>query len=447
MQDQVRSGLGDSVQVSGAQEVATPALPLQPVTIPYRANLLGNIEQALKGLQGYGIMALELIQNADDAGAKSLFFDVRDDALIVGNDEAFSSCGFQEPECPWIKCGDPSGLRRPCNFHAIAEMGSRSKLHAQEQIGRFGIGFVSVYQITDTPIIRSAGIELRLNPQTQEVVKSEVAFSPGTQFVLSWAATESDVRSGLNASPTPVDVADKVVTEIERVLQGSLLFLRHVVRVELRRNGTLLVDVEINRYAEDVTLQFRPSGITHRWLVLSRKADDIVANAKLLERFETLARLDRSMMVSVAVPINLEQVDGMLYAYLPTRQSTRMSIHVNADFFPHASRQAIVLEGEQHDRYWNEALIETAAAALADNFVRIRDILGPTRFWKLAESTFQRRAEPAFKPFWDRLGKAATEAPSIWTTQGAWRLAKETALPPSPCQLATRPPSLISASR
>jgi hypothetical protein len=400
------------------------------VTIPYRANLLGNIEQALKGLQGYGIMALELIQNADDAGAKCLTFDAQDDALIVGNDEAFTSCGFQEPECPWIKSGDPSGLRCQCNFHAIAEMGSRSKLHAREQIGRFGIGFVSVYQITDTPIVRSSGIELRLNPETQEVVKSEIEFSAGTQFILPWAATESDVRAGLNASPTPVDVADKVVAEINHVLQGSLLFLRHVVRVELRRKGALVVDVEIDRNAEEVKLRFKPSGTTHRWLVLSRKADDVVAAGKLLERFETLTRLDRSMTVNVAVPINLEQFDGLLYAYLPTRQSVRMPIHVNADFFPHASRQAIVLEGEQHDRYWNEALIETAAAALADNFVRIRDMLGPKRFWALAESAFQRKAEPAFKPFWDRLGKAATEAPSIWTTKGAWRLAKETALPP-----------------
>lgn len=69
------------------------------VTIPYRANLLGNIEQALKGLQGYGIMALELIQNADDAGSKRLFFDARDDALVVGNDGEFSRGAFgAEPE-------------------------------------------------------------------------------------------------------------------------------------------------------------------------------------------------------------------------------------------------------------------------------------------------------------------------------------------------------------
>ncbi|OJU14316.1 MAG: hypothetical protein BGN85_00305 [Alphaproteobacteria bacterium 64-11] len=49
-----------------------------PIGLTYEADLCGNIEQALKGLQGYGIMALELIQNADDAGARTLVFDARD---------------------------------------------------------------------------------------------------------------------------------------------------------------------------------------------------------------------------------------------------------------------------------------------------------------------------------------------------------------------------------
>lgn len=429
MHDQIRDELGKAKQVDG--RVPTLAKSKRPaVTIPYRANLLGNIEQALKGLQGYGIMALELIQNADDAGSRRLFFDARDDALVVGNDGEFSNCGLQDAECPWLQIGDESGLKRPCNFHAIAEMGSRSKLHAAEQIGRFGIGFVSVYQITDTPIVRSSGVELRLNPQTQEVMKSDLGPTVGTEFILPWASSQSEVREGLNASPTPHDVADKVVAEVGLVLQGSLLFLRHVEHVEVRRNGNPVVSVDIDRAGEDVTLRFSPSGDTQRWLVLAKQADDVLAASKLFERFEALARLERSLTVNVAVPVSLEQADGLLYAYLPTRQSMRMPIHVNADFFPHASRQAIVLEGEQHERYWNEALIETAAAALSENFVRIRDLLGPTRFWALADSAFQRKAEPAFKSFWDRLAVVVAEMPSIWTTRGEWRMPKETFLPP-----------------
>lgn len=399
-------------------------------SIPYRANLLGNIEQALKGLQGYGIMALELIQNADDARATNLSFDARDDALIVDNAAVFSSCGMHEPECPWLKIGDPEGLHRPCNFHAIAEMGSRSKIQAPDQIGRFGIGFVSVYQITDTPIVRSGVIQLQLNPQTQEVMRSDIPPFLGTQFVLPWAAIASEVRTGLNASPTPPDVADKVVVEIDQVLKSSLLFLRHLRRVELRRNGELVAEVVIDRSAEEVMLEFKPSGELQHWLVLSRTADDVLQESKLLEKFKALARLDRSKTVSVAIPLHSDQVDGLLYAYLPTRQATGMPVHVNGDFFPHASRQAIVLEGEQHDRYWNEALLATAATALAENFVRVRDLLGPIRFWTLAQAAFQRKGEHAFKAFWERLGKVVSEAPSVWSTQDEWCLPNNAALPP-----------------
>lgn len=399
-------------------------------SIPYRANLLGNIEQALKGLQGYGIMALELIQNADDAGATNLSFDARDDALVVENGATFSSCGMHEPECPWRKSGDPKGLHRPCNFHAIAEMGSRSKIQDQDQIGRFGIGFVSVYQITDTPTIRSGVIELQLNPQTQEVMRNEIPHFHGTRFVLPWASTASDVRTGLNASPTPPDVADKVVVEISQVLKSSLLFLRHLRRVELRRNGQLVVGVSIDRSAEEVMLDFKPSGDLQHWLLLSRTADDVLLELGLREKYEALNRLERATKVSVAVPLTSESIEGLLYAYLPTRQTTGMPIHVNGDFFPHASRQAIVLEGEQHDRYWNEALIAAAAAALAENFVRLRDLLGPTRLWTLAQAAFQRKGDKAFSAFWEKLSQVVSDTPSAWSTEGTWCLPKQAALPP-----------------
>ena len=38
----------------------------EPIDLTYEADLLGNIQQALAGLQGFDVMALELIQNADD---------------------------------------------------------------------------------------------------------------------------------------------------------------------------------------------------------------------------------------------------------------------------------------------------------------------------------------------------------------------------------------------
>ncbi len=58
----------------------------------YTANLLGNIRSHLAGLQGYDVMALELIQNADDAKAESVIFDVTDQGLVVFNSGQFTYC-------------------------------------------------------------------------------------------------------------------------------------------------------------------------------------------------------------------------------------------------------------------------------------------------------------------------------------------------------------------
>ncbi|PID49974.1 MAG: hypothetical protein CR991_04010 [Proteobacteria bacterium] len=56
----------------------------------YSASLLGTISSHLEGLQGFDVMALELIQNADDAGAKIVCFDVTDDGLSVYNNDSFT---------------------------------------------------------------------------------------------------------------------------------------------------------------------------------------------------------------------------------------------------------------------------------------------------------------------------------------------------------------------
>lgn len=392
----------------------------EPVKLSYEADLCGNIEQALKGLQGYGIMALELIQNADDAGAASLCFDARAEGLYVSNSEKFTSCGLTSIRCPWEKTGDLDGRGRPCNFHAISRMGSRSKIHAPEQIGRFGIGFVSVYQITDTPIVRSAGTEMRLNPLTGEALASMVEFTDGTQFELPWASGPSEIRDALNASPTPADVIQKVVDEISAVLRSSLLFLRHIERVEVRQSGTLRMAVDIERNVNSVTLTFEPDRRTERWLVLSRNASDIIAELDLLAKYETLEKLDRSRTVSVAIAVDAEPEEGLLYAYLPTQQKTGMALHVNADFFPHASRQDIVLKGEGHERYWNEAMLATAAAAIGENFVLLRDKVGHSRLWELGSGAFRLRENGAFAEFWTRFADAARNSDSVWTTKNTW---------------------------
>lgn len=407
-----------------------------PVTMNYEADLCGNIEQALKGLQGYGIMALELVQNADDARASVLTFDACANALFVRNDASFSSCGLAGVKCPWEREGDPEGRKRPCNFHAISKMGGRSKVHAVEQIGRFGIGFVSVYQITDTPIIRSSRIQLLLNPLTGEALPQVIDASEGTEFELPWASSPSDIRNALNASPTPADVASKLVGEVENALRTSLLFLRHLKRVEVRQDGVLRLSIDIDqpddieRPERKVKLSFGPDARPEQWLVLTRNATDLIEQSDLLARYETLTKLDRSRIVSVAVPLDTEDVGGLLYAYLPTKHGTNMPLHVNGDFFPHASRQDIVLSGEGHERYWNETLLATAAAIIGENFGLLRDELSHKRLWELGGAAFKLKDSGAFSGFWIAFSTAARTTPSVWTTGNQWHMPGEVHMAP-----------------
>lgn len=409
-----------------AEATGAPA----PVMQRYEADLLGNIQQALAGLQGFDIMALELIQNADDAGAATMRFDVRADGLHVWNSERFSSCGLTETTCPHLATGDDEGIARPCNFHAISRMGSRSKINVGSQIGRFGIGFVSVYQITDSPIIRSRDLQMRLDPLNSESPTNRISEIEGTEFELAWASGQSATRNALNASPTPEDVGDRVAAGIRSVMDRGLFFLRQLERIELLIGGEVIHAVTIKRDGDVLTLTKGPEASEERWLVLKADASVRADELDLKTRFPMLVELDRSPAVTVAIPLDDRPVEGLLYAYLPTEQPSRLPMHVNADFFPHPNRRAIVLTGEQHDRYWNELLLEAAAKALADSFVMLSGKVGAKRLWEIGSSAHALRSEGAFAVFWDRFSEVARAYNCSWSIKGEWCALSASQLPP-----------------
>ncbi|MFC7498467.1 protein NO VEIN domain-containing protein [Enterovirga sp. GCM10030262] len=402
--------------------MATALIEEEFPDLSYEADLCGNIEQALKALQGYGIMALELIQNADDAGATTLRIDARDEALAVTNNESFSRCSLAKKECDW-STGDveASDGRRTCNFHAITRMGGRSKLGSEDQIGRFGIGFVSVYQITDTPIVRSVGVEYTLNPREGRARRRAIAAVSGTEFILPWAFGNSPIREAIHQNVVPHDVAEKLVDAVSAILPGSVLFLRHLKRIEVCRAGQLKASVDINRTADGVDLLIGPGNAVQRWVVQSRDAQNVVEAQKLKERFPGLHDLKRSTTVSVAVPVDFDVDEGLLYAYLPTKKATGLPLHVNADFFPHASRQEIVLGSESQESFWNEAMLAGAAEIIGERFELLKTTLGHRRLWKLGEaSRVLALKDPAFAGFWNVFAATAKSCESVWTFERGW---------------------------
>ncbi len=181
--------------------------------VAYTSNLLGTIKALLAGLQGYDVMALELIQNADDAGATEIIFNITDQALVVRNNRKFTYCGqIKENPCP---------QQIACDFHAILNVASGEKLAIREKIGRFGIGFLSTYQITDCPEIHSNGLEVKLQPEEGRGKFQPSEETNGTQFVLPWASDKNSLaRRKLNLSHITKDHIEQLIKDFQQVLPG-----------------------------------------------------------------------------------------------------------------------------------------------------------------------------------------------------------------------------------
>ena len=176
----------------------------EPSYFPMGVNFLGFLAQELGDLSGAGTLAHELIQNADDAKndegelcASEIVFYVRDDALVVRNDAVF----------------------REVDFDRIREVASSAKRYeaGARTTGAFGVGFISVYQITDRPEIHSAGRRLVFKPDNPEDKRVMVWNDPtvtrdkGTLFKLPWAFDQSRVREALKVDTIDAAYIDSFV--------------------------------------------------------------------------------------------------------------------------------------------------------------------------------------------------------------------------------------------
>ena len=139
----------------------------------YGFDFLKTLSQKIGDLSGFVLMCRELVQNADDEGCEWIRFKFTPEALIVQNPSAFTDD----------------------DFDYISTIGSEGKAKKPEKAGRFGVGFVSVFQICDHPVIRSNGLQLTIYPESQKALEEEYHESDGTEIYLQWARNETIVST------------------------------------------------------------------------------------------------------------------------------------------------------------------------------------------------------------------------------------------------------------
>ncbi len=379
--------------------------------LPQGVDYLGFLDAKLRDLRGWSTLANELIQNADDAaGATRITLDVTESGLIVSNDAEFTDCdAVDQPQCAWDIAGDG---KKCCDFHAFRRVASGHKRVEDDTTGAFGIGFISVYQITDRPSLRSGRWQWELNPEADEhrrigAVKIEPPFG-GTRFNFPWAREQTPLRSRLHIEPVPEDVVARMSQELRIALVRAAPFLKRLQRLELLQRGSSILVVDSDREESSGLIVVGADGDARAWKRVSggfeRKA------AELRARFGK--QIEDKRKASVTVGISLEDVPdpGLLYASLPTEHHIELPVLINADFFPSSNRKSILFQ-DDYQGAWNRAAIEGAAQALAAALPDLLETLKPSSFWNLIS-----KARAMF---------ASAEAGSVDASFGAfWRLAK-----------------------
>ena len=264
----------------------------------------------------------ELLQNAEDACSKTTEFDLNKHRLIFRND------GYQFTES---------------NIDKICKFAYSDKIDDPNMIGKFGMGFKSVYAITNTPEIHSGDYHFMIK---KFIIPEEIP-SPveenGSRFVLSF-----------NQEKTPKQEAYELIKgELESFDPMVLLFLTNLNRIKWETphstGDVRKVESKFKKY-DDVSSVSLVSSIGEdvresQFLILSKeiqrgtvghKKDYIKIAFRMNEHFDTVISSDATN----------------LFAFFPTKVHTGLSFLIQAPFELTKNREEVQEDDEKNQILW-----------------------------------------------------------------------------------------------
>lgn len=331
----------------------------------------------------------ELLQNAEDAlrergessNPTSVHFDLQPNGLEVRH---------------FGRLFDPSNVKSIC---AINESTKRNEL---TEIGRFGIGFKSVYAFTKRPEVHSGDEHFAIE-----------------QFVLPTAVDPRDHERKETLFWLPFDGGDtSAVEEVASALRNlgceRLLFLKSVTEITWALpDGTKGVFLK-NRPQPDndgqiITLigEIEGAGVTmeENWLLFSRP----------------VAREDGQIAGSVEIAFHVESTDdgqfrivevndSKLVVFFPTEVSTGLGFLIQGPYRTTPSRDNVPQQDE-----WNRMLVRETSVLLVDSFqaLKRRGLLVTDTLSVLPINARRYAEDSMFRPLFDATLNAFEESDVI----------------------------------
>ena len=311
---------------------------------------------------------LELLQNAEDALARRVAEPTPEMRAVRFR--------LDDDELQFRHFGDPfnnEDVRSICRIARSTKGGDRDL----DTIGRFGLGFKSVYAVTDRPQIHSGSEDFAIvgyvKPEACDPLEDRR--DDETVIVIPRVSAGSDTRR----APERRRDWDRLASSMEEMLSpANLLFLRHIESVQwtdarghtaTSRREAEWIERDIRRVTTTHAPADRQSRPADHWLVFSRPAQvDGVRRARVEIAFPNDPEAATANRFGIR-PIS----DSRLYAYFPTNESMSVGFLMQGPYNTTPARDNV----RKHDD-WNERLVTETAALLRDALRWLRDNGGIT---------------------------------------------------------------------
>ncbi len=284
----------------------------------------------------------ELLQNADDVKATKARFELRNEGILFAHNgtENFS---ISDPDDERKEGVTPGHLNSITTFSL-----SSKKEEIENKIGKFGIGFKSVFQYTDTPHVYNPPYNFKIeNYMIPSAIEENLDLFLTGETTVFWLPFNKAEKIATRAF---AEISNKL-----RTLNNPLLFLRNLEQVHIKFNGSDFV------FSKKIQ-PFEPIDIANV------EVNRIILNKTSVIRFDKKVNIKDNNRVNHLLPISIGFVideDGNVtsenkYSYLfknawcffPTYQQTGLSYILNAPFILTPNREAL-----KEDRIENSRLL------------------------------------------------------------------------------------------
>ena len=339
----------------------------------------------------------ELIQNAEDnhyldGVIESLSFELlendptntpgSDGCLAIYNNET----GFEWP-----------------HLEAISSIGNSTKAKSKDSgyIGEKGIGFKSVFVVSESPHIYSNGYHFKfkkddeltklgyiipywLDERPEVVIKNQSKYTTCILLPL-----KNDNRG---------KVSDRILDELKQIKSTVLLFLNKLNNLSISAPN---YHVEFTKKRDDYStiLTTNTNGVekTESYLV-AKKSIQVPEDLKEDKR-EGVKQRD----LTLAFPYH-KLTKSVLYAYLPTELDTGLPFLINADFLLPASRESVLVNVPWND--WVRDEVALFAADTLSDILKSSNQLEDFKWIPLVDNNNDEFLEPIYTKIIDKLCKS-----------------------------------------